>query len=185
MCTRRELILDFIRIGDKLISREKAIRTIDKILSLRAAGFSQQDAADRVGVDRTFVSRLETLAEVRKGGSIAVIGFPLENCTELEEVCDKHGVDYSFLMTDKERWQFIESKSGLALLDFLMELLKELRNFDVVVMIGSDMRIQLAEALLGDTVIGVELGRSPMKHDVYYAPDALIELISNVKGGMF
>lgn len=151
---------------------------------MRAAGFSQQDVADKIGVDRTFVSRLETLAEVRKGGSIAVIGFPLENCAELKEVCNKYGVDYSFLMTDKERWQFIESKSGLTLLNFLMELLQELRNFDIVVMIGSDMRIQLAEALLGDNVIGVELGKSPMKHDIYYAPDALIELISSVKGGM-
>lgn len=178
------VILDLIRIGDKLLSREKIIRSVDRILSLRAAGSSQQESADKVGVDRTFVSRLESLAEVRKGGSIAVIGFPLKNSSELKTICSDLGVEYCFLKTDAERCRFIDSKTGLALLNFLMDLLTELRGFDIVVMIGSDMRIKLAEDLLGDAVIGIEIGSSPIQQDIFYPPDALVKLISSIKGGM-
>ena len=63
--------MEFYRIGDKLISQEKAVRVLERIFTLRASGLSQQEVANRVGCDRTFVSRLETMAEVRKGGSLA------------------------------------------------------------------------------------------------------------------
>jgi len=175
--------MEFIRVGDKLLSKEKLYRSIDRILSLRASGASQQETADQVGVDRTFVSRLETLAEVRKGGRLAVIGFPISNKHELLQVCQDFGVDYTFLMTDKERWDFVQSVSGLALLNLVMEIIAKLREYEVVVMIGSDMRIRLAEAVFGDAVIGVQIGTSPIKKDVYYAPEQLVQLISNIKGG--
>lgn len=175
--------MEFVRIGDKLISKEKLTRSVERILSFRGSGLSQQEVANRVGVDRTFISRLEALAEVRKGGLVAVVGFPLENSNELKSVCDQYGVDYCMLMTDKERWQFVESVNGLDLLNSLMEIISKLRDFDVVIMIGSDMRIRLAEALLGDTVVGVQIGESPIKEDVYYEPQDLIKLVSSVKGG--
>ncbi len=175
--------MDFVRIGDKLISREKLFRAVDRILTLRSAGLSQQEAANQLGVDRTFVSRLEALGEVRKGGRVAIIGFPLENKLELEQVCQPYGIDYVLLMTDQERSQFVESVNGLALMNQLMEIIASLHEFEVVVMIGSDMRIRLAEAIFGDAVIGVQLGESPIKKDVYYSPDDLEELILSIKGG--
>ncbi|HHT36028.1 MAG: helix-turn-helix domain-containing protein [Candidatus Wallacebacter cryptica] len=175
--------MDFVRIGDKLVSREKLYRAVDRILALRSAGLSQQEAANQIGVDRTFVSRLETLGEVRKGGRMAVIGFPLENKGELEDVCKKLGVDYALLMTDEERWHFVESVNGLALMNNLMKIIANLQDFETVVMIGSDMRIRLAEALFGDAVIGVEIGESPIKQDVYYRPEDLTRLILEIKGG--
>lgn len=67
---------DFFRAGDKLLNRVKLDRIVDRIFQLRVSGLSQQEVAQRVGCDRSFVSRLESLAEVRKGGSLAVIGFP-------------------------------------------------------------------------------------------------------------
>ena len=48
-------------------------------------------------------------------------------------------------------------------------------------MIGSDMRIRLAEAMLGDKVVGVEIGQSPIREDIFVPADKLIKLISNVK----
>ncbi|NLJ74744.1 MAG: helix-turn-helix domain-containing protein [Firmicutes bacterium] len=174
--------MDFYRIGDKLLSKEKLLRTIDQIFSLRLSGLSQQDVAQRVGCDRTFISRLETLAEVRKGGSIAVIGFPLANVDELKDVCRSLGVDYTFLMTDAERWTFVQSLSGQDLLNWLMELMSKLRDYETVVMIGSDMRIRLAEAILGDNVIGWQIGESPITEDVHISSDELMEIIGMTKG---
>jgi small-conductance mechanosensitive channel len=50
---------DFYRIGDKLVSMEKLNRSLAEMLTLRSTGLSQQEVADRCGVDRTFLSRLE------------------------------------------------------------------------------------------------------------------------------
>ena len=103
--------MSFIRIGDKLINRDKLLRTIERILSLRSSGLSQLDVAEQIGVDRTFISRLEALAEVRKGGPVAVIGFPVKNKEELLTVCQQYGVEYTLLMTEKERWDYIRPKA--------------------------------------------------------------------------
>lgn len=173
---------DFFRIGDKLLNRVKLNRIINRVLELRVAGLSQQEVAQRIGCDRTFISRLESLAEVRKGGRIAVIGFPLGNTEELEEVCAGLGVEYTLLLTDGQRWNLIESFDGKSLLNWLMDLMLEMSEFDHVIMIGSDMRIRLAEAILGDKVVGVLLGPSPIEEDFYFSPDRLKELITSIKG---
>ena len=86
---------DFFRIGDKLLNRTKLDGIVDRIFDLRISGLSQQEVAQRVGCDRTFISRLESLAEIRKGGSLAVIGFPLGNTEELEHLCQELGVEYT------------------------------------------------------------------------------------------
>jgi len=89
--------MDFIRVGDKLISRQRIVHMIDKALEKRVAGASQQEVANMLGVDRSFVSRLETLGEIRKGSKIALIGFPVGNKDELKQVADEFGVDYCYL----------------------------------------------------------------------------------------
>ena len=76
--------MDLVRIGSKLISRSRIIRRLDEILQMRVSGKSQQETAEALGVDRSFISRLEALGEVRKGGRVALIGFPIENKAELE-----------------------------------------------------------------------------------------------------
>ncbi len=141
----------FFRVGDKLLNRDRLDRIIDRIFALRASGLAQQEVAQRVGCDRSFVSRLESLAEVRKGGSLAVIGFPpLANKDEISDVCRELGVEYTLLMTDSERWGgVIQSFDGQSLLNWLMKIIAEMNEYDYVIMIGSDMRIRLAEAILG------------------------------------
>lgn len=165
-----------------MLNRVKLDRIIDRIFQLRVSGLSQQQVAQRVGCDRSFISRLESLAEVRKGGSIAVIGFPLSNTGELIELCDKLGVEYSLLMTDVERWGMIESHDGKSLLNWLMQLMLEMSEYDHLIMIGSDMRIRLAEAIVGDKVVGVIIGESPMEEDIYLSPQKLKDLITSIKG---
>lgn len=172
----------FFRVGDKLLDRVKLDRTIDRVFQLRISGLSQQEVAQRTGCDRSFVSRLETMAEVRKGGSIAIIGFPLANTGELEDVCQELGVEYSLLMNDVERWGMIESHDGTSLLNWLMQLMLDMSDYDHVIMIGSDMRIRLAEAIVGDRVVGVLIGESPIEEDFYLSPHRLRELITSIKG---
>ncbi|WP_338824569.1 hypothetical protein MHOCP_01600 [Moorella humiferrea] len=157
--------MDLIRIGDKLISRRKINSTLERIFALRCRGFSQQETARQVGVDRSFVSRLETLGEVRRGRRIAVVGFPVANKAELENMLRQEGVEYILLLTDAERWDFVRKKSGLELLNQLMEIVARVRDYDVVVIIGSDYRIKVSEALLGREVVGVEIGSSPIRGD--------------------
>ena len=104
--------MKFFRIQDKMISREKLMVTITRILELRARGLSQQEVANRLGVDRTFISRLETLGELRKGKTLALIGFPILNKAEIEELAANEGVDLVFLMSEEERNHWASEKPG-------------------------------------------------------------------------
>lgn len=159
------MLMDLIRIGDKLISRRKVNSTLERIFELRCQGFSQQETARQVGVDRSFVSRLETLGEIRRGRRIAVVGFPVANKTGLENMLRQEGVEYILLLTDAERWDFVRQKNGLELFNQLMEIVARVREYDVVIIIGSDYRIKISEALLGREVVGLEIGSSPIKGD--------------------
>lgn len=176
--------LEFARVGDKLISRQKIEDAIDEILSLRVQGMSQAEAANRTGVDRTFISRLETLGEIRKGGSIAIIGFPLSNCGEIQETAAEVGVDFALLMSDEERWNWVKSKTGIDLFNELLELITRIRRFDKVVLIGSDRRLELIKGLLDrhTEVFTITIGQSPMTGDVYLNPKSLRELVAEIRG---
>ncbi len=174
--------MDLVRIGDKVINPERIHRSVDQILQLRKEGHSQQEVADRLGVDRTLVSRLESLGEIRKGARIALVGFPVENGAELSEVAHAEGVDFVLLMNDKERWQFIENKSGADLFNMFMATVAQIESYDAVIFIGSDMRIKMIEAILGPRVVSWEIGISPIKEDRWVNPDQLRQLIRQLKG---
>ena len=83
--------MELIRLGDKIISRRKIDQAINKILNLRMKGLTQKEVAQRLGVDRTLVCRLENLGELRKGRSLAVVGFPVLNKKEVEEALEREG----------------------------------------------------------------------------------------------
>lgn len=174
--------MDLVRIGEKVVSRQKLAEAIDRILEMRARGLSQQEVADRVGVDRTFVSRLETLGEVRKGRTIAVVGFPVENRDELERVALEEGVDYTFLLTDRERWEFLEKKTGIELFNQIMSIIYAVRGHDVVILMGSDRRVSLMKGLVDREVVLVPLGTSPMTQGATVDPERFRALIRSVKG---
>ncbi len=169
-----------IRIGNKLISTEKLDGVIDNILQLRVQGYSQAEVAGRLNVDRTFISRLEKLGEIRKGKRIAVIGFPIENREELEVMLVEEGVEYTLLFTDKERWDFVERTSGVDLLNSIMQIITDLRACDAVVAIASNYRIRLCQALLDKEVIGVEIGKSPIEEDKYVSVDEIRDIIKYI-----
>ena len=172
---------NFYRIQDKIVSKQKIDSTVSKILEMRSRGFSQQEVADRLKVDRTFISRLESIGEIRKGSSIAVVGFPILNKGEIEEVLRKEGVDFYLLMTEEERIGYVQERSGAELLNELMNLIGEFRKYDVVVCIGSDFRIKLVQGILDNEVIGIEIGESPLTEDKWVDPAEVKRVLAAIK----
>ncbi len=175
--------MNFIRVGDKVLNPERIHRAVDLILKLRQEGLSQQEVAERLGVDRTLVSRLEGLGEVRKGRRLALVGFPVANGPELATVAREEGVDFILLMSEEERWRYVKEKSGAELINEFMALAFQLESYDTVIFIGSDMRVRMVEAILGPRVVGWEIGFSPLKEDRWVNPEQLRRLIRQLKEG--
>lgn len=173
--------MPYIRVGEKLVSREKIMRTVERVLERRASGMSQQDVANELQLDRSFISRLETLGELRKGGKIALIGFPIKNKDEIHGVATDFGVDHIFLLTDEERWKWVKETTGAELLNELMSLVATVRSFDSVVFIGSGMRIKLIEALVDKQIIPIHIGESPIVGDKYVDPENLRSLLRGLR----
>jgi transcriptional regulator with XRE-family HTH domain len=177
----KELSMEIYRIQDKIISWEKIDRTLKKALAMRARGFSQQETADRLKIDRTFISRLEGIGELRKGQSIACIGFPILNKEEIQEILQQEGVDFVFLMTEQERLDFINKRSGKELLNEIMDLIARIRNYEVVICIGSDERIKLIEGTLNGHIISLEIGTSPITEDKWVDPAQLRYILRSMR----
>jgi transcriptional regulator with XRE-family HTH domain len=174
--------MDLYRIGGKLVSKKKISDRIDRILQMRAAGMSQQEVAVQCGIDRPFVSRLETLGELRKGGRIALIGFPIKNKEELRKVAEDEGIEFILLFNDEERWDFVRDMPGAELFNTVMDWIGVLKGFDAVIFIASDMRIKAAEVVLGeDLLVGISLGPSPIKGDREFEPARLVEIVRQLK----
>jgi transcriptional regulator with XRE-family HTH domain len=170
-----------IRIGDKVINRDRIFHQITRMLDLRADGLSQADVAEQLKMDRTVISKLETMGEMRKGKKIALAGFPIKNSEELKRIGQEEGLDFILLMTEHERRHFAESTTGAELLNQVMSLLAQARDCDWVIFLGSDARLKMIEALVGPNVIGVEIGSSPLYEDKWVDPETIRQLIRNLK----
>lgn len=173
--------MDIVRIQDKIISRQKIDDSIARILQLRAMGYSQQEVADRMSVDRTFISRLEGIGELRKGKTVACIGFPIKNKQEIQALLEKEGVDFIMLMTEDERLQFVEQRSGKEMLNQLMDLMGQMHAYEVVIAIGSDNRTRMIQGLLDSEVISIEIGKSPITEDKWVDPDEIRKILAIIK----
>ncbi len=169
--------MDFSRIGDKIINNKRISRTIKKIIKLREKGYSQSRVAREIGVDRSFISRLESIGEIRKGDRIALVGFPVKNKEEIVKMARNYGIEYIFILTEKERWDFIEKKSGLELFNRIMEILINLKEFDLIIFLGSDMRLDLVDKLMEGKVVGLEIGSSPIDEDKYVNPQDITKIL--------
>ncbi len=171
------------RIGEKMISLDKAVRQVEKALDLRERGVSQQEAANRLQLDRSFLSRLESIGEIRKGSRVAVIGFPLSNAAELSAVCSEHGFDFFLLLSNLERWNMVQDKQALDFFNTIFELVTRLRQFDTLIMITSDKWHNLAEALLDLQIIHLDLGPTPIENDRTIDPEHLRDTLKQILPG--
>lgn len=172
-----------IRIGDRVIDRDKIDRTLERLFELRQNGASQAEAAAAVGIDRPFVSRIESLGEVRKGRRVALVGFPVGNKDEIEVIARTAGVDFVWLMNDTERWAYVRERSGIELLNDVVVAISGFQQYDRIVFLGSDMRVRLMEAILGNKVTSVVIGHSPIREDVHVEPEQITAIIGAVREG--
>ena len=163
-----------------MISLERAMRRAARIFELREKGASQQEVSTQLGLERTFISRLETLGEIRKGTRAAVIAFPLSNTGEITALCEQYGLDYHLIMTNSERWALVEGRQALDLFNWAFELIGRLRDFDSVVMVTSEKWFRIAEALLEAPPIHIDLGTTPIEADCYLDPERLRVILDRV-----
>ncbi len=169
----------FYRIGDKVVGRDKLNDMIDAILVDREGGATQLGAAAAHGVDRSFVSWLETLGEIRRGKRIAVIAFPVENVDEVKRVCGEYGVELALIVSQAER-EGMEAGRADRMFNLVLDTLAQLKDFDVVILMASTKRTGAVEKILGSEVITRELGTSPLRHDVHVDIDELTDLLDAV-----
>ncbi|MFO7814139.1 MAG: transcriptional regulator [Halanaerobiales bacterium] len=169
--------MQFYRIGDKVINSKYLDKKINKVLKLRQSGYSQSKVAKELGLERSFISRLESIGEIRRGNKIALVGFPIKNKTEIIGLAKDYGLEYILVMTEEERWNFIQEKSGLKIFEDVIEILVELKEYDLTIFLGSDMRLDLVDKLLDGKVIGVKIGESPIREDKYVAPQEIKEIL--------
>lgn len=169
----------FFRIGDKVVSRDKLVDEITAILADREAGATQEQTAKRHNVQRSFVSFLETLGEVRRGARVALIGFPIANCGEVQALAERHALDFVLVFSQAER-EGIESESATEVFNSLLDTLATLRDYDVLVMLASDLRIKTIEKILGREVVGLPLGQSPLREDIIVDIEQLDAVLEGV-----
>jgi transcriptional regulator with XRE-family HTH domain len=168
------------RIGEKLVSLDKAVRQVELALELREQGLSQQETAKRLQLDRSFLSRLESIGEIRKGNRVAVIGFPLANTAELSAICSAYDIDFYLLLNNRERWDMVRDEQALDFFNRILELVARLREFDTLIMITSEKWFHLAEVLLGGQIINLNLGPSPIEEDRNFEPERLEKTLKQV-----
>ncbi len=169
--------MEFIRIGDKLIDLKKIDNVVRNILKIRSEGLSQQETAARLKIDRTFISRLETIGNIRRGGRIGLIAFPVANGDELHAVADRYGIEERLILSNRERWLLVEQSSGMDFFNSVMSLLERFRQCDTVLVFCSPKWIRLAEALLDNQVLGTDIAPTPVTGDIRVDPQQLEALL--------
>lgn len=167
------------RIGDKVVSHDKLVDAIISILEDREAGATQEEAARHADVQRSFVSFLETLGEIRRGPRVALVGFPVANCDEVTALAEKHAVDFVLVVSQAER-ESIEGGSPANVFNQLLETLAALRDYDTLVLLASDWRVKTIERILGTEVVGIPLGQSPLRSDQNVDLDQLDRVLAGV-----
>ncbi len=153
------------RIGEKVVSLDKLVDAIERILEARERGSTQEQAALSNGVQRSFVSFVESLGEIRRGPRVALVGFPIANAPEVRAVAESHAVDFVLVFSQAER-EVMAGASAADVFNRVLETLAELTDYDVIVLMASDWRIRTVEKILGRDVIGLTLGPSPITEGV-------------------
>ena len=167
------------RIGDKVVSEDKLHDAIAAILEERETGATQGYVARSHQVQRSFVSFLETLGEIRRGDRVAVVGFPVANVAEVTQLAEKYAVDFVLVLSQEER-EAVESGDATRVFNSLLETIAVLRDYDTVVLLASDWRIKTMEKILGAEVVGIPLGPSPLRTAVEVDLQQLDTILSGV-----
>ncbi|MDI6689494.1 MAG: transcriptional regulator [Actinomycetota bacterium] len=147
--------MELIRIGEKIISRDRLLKLVSEILHRRSRGATQQEVASVLGVERSFVSHLEGLGEIRRGKRIALIGLSAENRTQIEEIAREYAVD--FISLPGEDYFTSPGRDPVELFNQVLEILTKLKEFDLVILLTPDKGLSLLEKVLDKEVVSIPL----------------------------
>ena len=75
----------------------------------------------------------------------------------------------------------MRDKNGVQLFNEVMSIIAKLRESDVVIVAASNMRINLAEAIIDKHVIGITMGESPIEEDKYLEPQLIKDIMQKIK----
>ncbi len=140
-----------IKIGDKIISIERARELIDKIFDLRSEGSTQEEVAQMLGVERTFISRLEGIGEVRRSKEIALICSGIMDEQKVRTDAKDLNVDFLYL----------NGKRSADMKDVLW-MLDRLRGIDYVVFVGKQDELALLEKVLDKKIVYIPLEKEDL-----------------------
>lgn len=138
-----------IKIGNKLVSLERARNLVERIFHLRSTGSTQQEVASLLGVERSFISHLEGLGEIRRSKQIALIGSSVKNRVQVEQEAKELGIDLVYL-TDGERTRMGE----------ILRIIAQVKGLDFVVFLGSDEEASLLERILDTRIVSIPLEKA-------------------------
>ncbi|MBS4020933.1 MAG: helix-turn-helix domain-containing protein [Dethiobacter sp.] len=172
--------MDYVRIGEKLVSLEKIFETVKLITKMRSDGLSQQEVATKLKLDRTFISRLENIGSIRRGGRIGFISFPVANKDELHAMADRNGIEQRLILSNQERWQLVEQKSGMEFFNQMMSVIEGFRQCDTVLVFCSSKWNNLAGVLLDNQVLTREIAPTPVTGDIYVDPQEVEKVLVNI-----
>lgn len=167
------------RIGEKAVGWEKLTAALELILSDRSRGATQEEVARAHGVQRSFVSFLETLGEIRRGEKVALLAFPVANVEEVKAVAKRHSVDLAIVLSQSQR-EGVEHMSGGETFNMVLDTMAELVGYDTLVVAASDKRVEEISAIFDTDVISLPLGESPLREDVEVDIAALSELLEAI-----
>ena len=133
--------------------------------------------ADRLKMDEHLFPAWKVL-KLRKDSLLPVLVSILNK--EEYPILEKKG-DFILLMTEKERRDYANSRNGNEMLNELMALISQIRNYEVVILIGSDKRLRLMEGMMDSQVISIVIGSSPITEDKWVDPEELRKILRMLK----
>ncbi len=138
-------------IGDKVISLERANALVDRIFDLRSTGSTQAEVAKMLGIERSFISHLEGIGEVRKSKEIAFIGSGVVDSERVDGVARDLGFEHVFINAD-----------GMTRIEDALGVLTILKDIDFIIFLGPATEHRLLETVLDKKIIGI----APAKEEV-------------------
>lgn len=137
-----------IKIGDKIISLDRASDLIDRIFDMRSNGSTQEEVAKTLGVERSFISHLEGIGEIRKSKEIAFIGSGVKDEAAVEKTVHDLNFEHVFINGD-----------GRAEIGEALAVLTILKDIDFIIFLGPDSEHKLLESVLDKKIIGITLDK--------------------------
>jgi predicted molibdopterin-dependent oxidoreductase YjgC len=126
-------------------------------------------------------------AEIRdEDGADALMGFSSARCTNednyvfqkfMRAVIGTHNVDHCARLCHASTVTGLRQSLGSGA---MTNSFADLEEAEAIIIIGSNMRIKLIEALLDKDVIGVQIGESPINEDKYVKVDTIRDIISQL-----